>query len=83
MSVVVVRGNLLLANMNIPSTNVWDKARCRAPVRAVGLLIPANLMVFQVPSGEEALLATQMISPQLPHAGKRLTTPGFHIHHCK
>jgi hypothetical protein len=41
-------------------------------------------VVFQVPSGEEALLAVQMISPQQRAAcRKRHTTPGFHNHRCK
>lgn len=55
--------DLLLASMNIPSTGCQFRIKYRAPERANSLLIPADLVVFQVTSGEEALLATQMIIP--------------------
>ena len=82
-SIVVMGLDLLLANMNIPSTGGQLRIKYHAPVRAIGLLIPANLVVFQVSSGEEALLAAQMITPIQDACRNQLTTPALHNHQCK
>jgi hypothetical protein len=55
--VEVMGKDLLLAGKDISSTDCSFRIRFCAPMGAIRLLIPAILVIFQVPRGEEALLA--------------------------